>query len=230
MTEVSASALAEMAQKIVDQGKRIARLETLEFGSASGGGGTWVEIETITVNAPITTFSFLNIPQTFLHLAMIFSLRGTGSEWFFATYMRLNNDATDHYWYQVCYCQKGTGPDCVWSCENGFPTKESAWEVFFVPELGDELLNDPDCFLAGHFWLPDYRNQYKKKSALWDALGTGAASGEITRQIFRADGGGVWHDLDPVTRIDVFCVAPKSFAKNSKVSLYGIQGTFEEFP
>lgn len=218
---------AQFAGRIDAIDARVKRLETLEFASVAGGAGAWVEIETITIDAPATTFSFLNIPQTYLHLAMILSLRGTGLSWWRAVYMRLNNNSDDRYWYHTCYCQKGTPAECVWSCDSSFPTKTDAWKLFFVPDLGDEEGNDPDCFSAGHLWIPDYRNQYKKKSAVWDSLGTAAVVDEITRQIYRAEGGGVWHDFDPITRIDVY--ATVNFERNSKVSLYGIQGTFEEF-
>jgi len=224
--------LGNIVKRNEDLEKRVARLETLEFTSYTGGGG-WHEIETLTkADSTELTFSFQNIPQIYLHLALIVSVQAINETAYgiIQLLMRINNDSSNLYWYIVDQLNI-TGPPyvCNRSCWAAFPTKVSFWLVCQVPAAGDGESNDPNCFNAAHIWVPDYRNQYKKRSGVWDNYTNEAKSGEAVRRLWREQGGGTYHDTTAVSRLDFWLSSNDPFAKNSKISLYGIQGTFEEY-
>ena len=214
--------------------KRVARLETLEGLSFAAGG--WTEIETIIqTDDTETIFTFDNIPQIFLHLVLIFSLRGyTGAEGVEFLISQINDDTDDHYWsiLEGIWMDAAAGA-CNQFCTAYFPTKAGQWFILRYPNPGDEAGNDPNTFCAGHMWMPDYRNSYIKKAFVADNYFP-QAQGEwlsvpTDRMIHREQSGGTWHDTDPITKIIFRSPGNRAFARNSKISLYGIGGTFEEF-
>jgi len=221
---------AQFAGRIDAIDKRVKRLETLEFASFATGG--WIEIETQTKDDDIeTSFSFLNIPQNYLHLALLFSVRsavGTGG--LQQLICRINNDSTDHYWSIIDQLYiTASGGACNRLCPGYIPDKISYWYCFQIPAPGLDDGNDPDCFKTAHMWIPDYRNQYKKKTAVWDNYFNKAEAAATVRALWREEGGGTWHDMSPITRLDFRTPGLVAFLRNSKISLYGMGGTFEEF-
>ncbi len=211
-------------QKLLD--KRIARLETLEFTSYVGG---WEEIETITADAAIGIITFSDIPQIFLHLALILSVRShnvTGSG---NMQMTFNDDDAANYWYNKHWFYGDTGA-CLHRCISLFGTAEFANYIdlgdFPGLSFGGGAMYE-DLFCSQNLWIPDYRCDEKKKSCHWDNEYVEAPGDEIGPYKYRQAGGGYWHDTDAITKIDILAPGAATFAQNSKISLYGIGGTFE---
>jgi len=226
--------LGNLLKRYEDVEKRVARLETLEFTSIFTGGG-WVEIETITMpNSTTNIFTFDNIPQTFLHLALIICTRGAvGNEGIDYILCRVNNDADSRYWSIMEWIYMTAVTGCNQSCTAYFPTKSAFWYAYLQPNPGYEASNDPNTFCAAHMWIPNYRNQYIKKQFVLDFY-TPKAAGEwlsvpTDREIIRGQSGGTYHEIDPITRLDFRTSGLRNFAKNSTISLYGIGGTFLEY-
>jgi len=139
--------LSEMVrqQKLLD--KRVARLETLEFTSFVGG---WVEIETITVSAGagVPSVTFQNIPQIYLHLAMIISAR-TYNLQCSPMKMVFNDDDDDNYWYNIHWLGGDIGA-CTHSCQETFGVADWADYIhlghvpgvsFAHPDIFNDLFN-----------------------------------------------------------------------------------------
>lgn len=210
----------DLAGRIDAQDKRIERLETLEGLSFAGGG--WTEIETVTVNAAVDIISILNIPPLFLHLVVMINGR-TDTIPCDSLSMRMNNDSGDNYWYQ--YGRAGNGAGCVLQCAASFAalTDQIMMNNKPGPSWDANVLYD-DIFGVCNVWIPDYRNQYKHKSVLFDNHFICAPAEEISPVMWRVWGGGTWHSDAPITRLDF----PNRFIKNSKISVYGIGGTFVE--
>ena len=221
------------AGRIAAIDKRVKRLETLEFASvAVGGVGGLIEIETQTKSDDIeTSFSFIDIPQIYLHLMVIFSVRSaSGLAGLQQLICRINNDSGDHYWSIIDQLYiTASGGACNRLCPGYIPAKISYWYCFQIPAPGLDDGNDPDCFNTAHMLISDYRNQYKKKTAVWDNYFNKAEAAATVRALWREEGGGTWHDMSPITRIDFRTPGLVAFLRNSKISLYGIDGTFEEF-
>ena len=215
--------LAEIVRRQEALDKRIARLETLEFTSFVGG---WVEIETITINVPTNIFTFSDIPQHFLHLALIISCRSDNSTGSSSLQMTFNDDDAANYWYNKHWFFGDTGA-CLHSCIALFGTLEFANYIDIGnipgPPLGVGAMYDL-LFNSENLWIPDYRCDKKKTSCHWDNEYVEAPGDEVGPYKFRQVGGGYWHDTDAITKIDILSA---NFAKNSKISLYGIGGTFE---
>lgn len=209
--------LAEMVRRQKELDKRVARLETLEFSSYVGG---WVEIETVTVNTTVNSISILNIPQIFLHLFLMINGR-TDQVPCGLLSMRMNNDSGNNYWHH----RGQAGGSCVLGCGTSFTALTDRIAMGNHPGTSYSL--DPlfdEIFGVCTVWIPDYRNQYKHKSVLFDNYWVCADAEEISASIMRAWGGGTWHSNAVITRLDL----PVRFIKNSKITLYGIGGTFEE--
>ena len=213
---------SQFAGRIDAIDKRVKRLETMEGLSFAGGG--WTEIKTYTVEVGVeTSISIQNIPPLFLHLMIIVNGR-TDSAPADTLSMRMNNDSGDNYWYQ--YGRAGNGPGCLLKCAASFPALTDRISMGHKPGpcwLGTPLYDD--IFGVCNIWIPDYRNQYKHKEVLFDNHYVVAPAEEINPVMWRAWGGGTWHSNAPITRLDF----PTRFVKNSKISVYGIGGTFEEF-
>lgn len=215
-------------QKLLD--KRIARLETLEFGSLAGG--CWTEIETITVpaGAGVPNVNFQGIPQIYLHLAMIISAR-TSANVCSSIKVFFNSDEGENYWYNIHRLNGATGAP-THSCSVVFGIAAFASYIglgripgasFGFPELFSDIYN------SENLWIPDYRCPYKKKSCHWDNETLCADAEEISADKFRELGGGFWHSVVAINEIDVSIVGAGNFTQNSKFSLYGIGGTYECF-
>ena len=87
--------LGSIVKRNEDLEKRVARLETLEFAALGGGG--WYEVGTITAPAAgLNTFSFTGIPQTFLHLVLLTSLRAKTASRNLSVYLRFNKGFKDN--------------------------------------------------------------------------------------------------------------------------------------
>jgi len=220
--------LSEMVRKHNQLDKRVARLETLEFTSYVGG---WVEIETITVDtaATIGIITFSDIPQIFLHLAVIISARCDNSTGAAIVRMTFNDDDGANYWYDKHWFYGDTGA-CVHRCIALFGTLEFAnyIDIGDIPGIpfGVGAMYE-DLFCSQNLWIPDYRCDEKKTSCHWDNEYVEAPGDEVGPFKYRQFGGGFWHDTDPITKIDFDIPGAGTYAQNSKISLYGIGGTFE---
>jgi len=217
--------LSEMVRQNKLLEKRVARLETLEFTSFVGG---WVEIETITVDAPTNNIVFGDIPQIFLHLAFIISARQNGQG---CGYMRMifNEDDEEDYWYNSHSLDGDTGA-CTHSCTVFFGVDEYADCIFIGNIPGVSVTHEEifaDLFNSETLWIPDYRCDQKKKTCHWDNEALCPEAGEVPAAKFRQLGGGFWHQKAPIDEIEIFLPGAAQFAQNSKFSLYGIGGTFE---
>lgn len=220
--------LAEIIRRQKALDKRIARLETLEFTSYVGG---WVEIETITVDTPVLIITFSDIPQIFLHLAVIISTRCHNSTGHAPIRMTFNDDDTENYWYNKHWLYGDTGA-CLHRCIALFGTAEFANYIAIgdMPGLsfgGGEMYEK--LFNSQNLWIPDYRCDEKKVSCHWDNEYVEAPGDEIGPYKYRQLGGGYWQGEAEITKIDFEIGGAATFAQNSKISLYGIGGTFECF-
>ena len=213
-------------QKLLD--KRIARLETLEFSSYVGG---WVEIETITTTIPpVSSVTFSNIPQIYLHLVMIISARTYNLQ---CSPMKIffNDDEDDVYWHNDHWLGGDVGA-CTHVCTETFGVAD--WASYIrIGTIPGVSITHPDIFNdlynSETLWIPDYRCTYKRKSCHWDNETCCAEAEEIQPTKFRELGGGFWHKIAAINEIEVALIGAGNFAQNSKFSLYGIGGTFECF-
>lgn len=208
---------AQFAGRIDAIDKRVKRLETLEFTTFDSGGLT--EIETVTVNAAVDLITIL-IPDLFLHLFVMINGR-TDSVPCDLLSMRMNNDSGNNYWHH----RGQAGGGCVLQCGTSFAALTDRIAMGNKPGpswVGTELYDD--IFGVCTIWIPDYHNQYKHKSVLFDNYWVCADAEGINPIIMRAWGGGTWHSNAVITRLDF----PVRFVKNSKISVYGIGGTFVE--
>jgi len=219
--------LAEIVRRQKALDKRISRLETLEFSSYIGG---WVEIETITANAPLWSFVFEDIPQTFLHLALLISARLNG-QGCGAMKMILNGDDEESYWFNT-HSLGGDVGACTHSCFEIFGIGEFEAYIHIGDIPGDSVTHEEifaDLFNSETLWLLDYRCDEKRKSCHWDNETVCPEAGEIPAAKFRQLGGGFWHELDAIEEIEIYIGGAATFAQNSKMSLYGIGGDFKCF-
>jgi|GEM_PF-5037766 len=212
--------------------KRVKRLETLEFASvAVGGAGGLTEIETITIEVPASSFVFDDIPQTFLHLLLIISARSHSMTMQGPMRMIFNEDDTANYWYDKHWFGGDTGA-CAHTCIALFGAAEFANYIGIgdVPGLSFGGAGVwANLFNSQTLWIPDYRCHYKTKSCHWDNEYVMADGEEMNPAKFRQVGGGFWHDTDTIVEIEISAGGAATFAKNSKISLYGIGGEFECF-
>jgi len=209
--------LGNIVKRYEDMEKRVARLETLEYSSFLAGG--WVEIETVTVNASVNLITINNIPDDFLHLFVMINSR-TDSTMCDGLTMIINNDAGNSYWYHRGYACDA----CTLACLTSFTGLATSINMGSKPGAsfaGTPLYND--IFGVCTIWIPDYRCIYKHKSVLFDNYWPCADGDEINPIICRTWGGGTWHSNAAITRLDF----PVRFIKNSKISVYGIGGTYE---
>jgi len=212
----------QFAGRIEAIDKRVKRLETLESLSFAGGG--WTEIETYNVSGLTEDgITIQDIPALFLHLMVIINSR-TDEVPRDTLSMRMNNDSGNNYWYQ--YGQINDGVGCLLHCTASFTALTDQIRMAHKPGpgwLGEELYDD--VFGVCNVWIPDYRNQYKYKSVSFDNFLIVGETAEIPATIRRVWGGGVWRSKTVINRLDFL----NRFVKNSKISVYGIGGTFEEF-
>lgn len=154
------------------------------------------------------TPSFTNIPQTFTHLQLRVTIRGTRagapSD---LTYIRFNGDY-------------GTTYSSHWINGSGSSIASSGGNTFGFMYLGDSTLPDStataNCFGSQVWDILDYTNTSKFKTvkmiAGWDANGSG----------YCALVSGLWRDTSAITTISNMGVANSLAAQYTRVDLYGI--------
>jgi len=213
---MSLKLLSEIAKHINILDKRIARLETLEGSSFTGGDGL-VLIERQEVGAAGTNLiTFNNIPATFHQLWVIYyayAYQGTGG--WGPIEMRINNDSGANYdWYDV---------RISWNL--AAPSKGQAYgdSQARVGNANDDARLDP---AAGHILFPCYSDTTpasKRKVWIWDLYLTGWFAGAPDHQ--RHIGGGDWLSNAAISRLDfapTFAAPAFLFQEGTCFSVYGI--------
>jgi len=214
---MSLKLLSEITKRMSILDKRIARLETLEGSSFTGGGGL-VLIERQEVGAAGTNLiTFNNIPATFHQLWVIYyayAYQGTGG--FGPIEMRINNDSGNNYdWYDV---------RITWNL--GSPNKGQGYNVSeaTVGNANDDARLDP---AAGHILFPCYADTTPaSKRRVWvhDYYFTAWFGVEPAPDHKRGLGGGNWLNA-AISRLDfapTFAAPAFLFQEGTCFSVYGI--------
>lgn len=206
---------------------RIARLETLEFGTVafpSGGGMTCFEHFELTADGGGHIFAA--IPQTHRHLLLTYKVRRPAGQpgnnlqaW------RINGDAGANYGHFERQRFFGAGLEA-----NFLPGAATAWIISFVS--GDDVAPNPDLntgeWTNGWMLLEDYTSADKKKTCHVTEFGyVGSATNPrlaTTGNIFN-EGGGHYELLSAVTSFHIVQILPPppdDYQAGSQWTLFGL--------
>jgi len=217
---MSLKLLSEITKRMSILDKRVARLETLEGSSFTGGGGL-VLIERQEVGAAgAHQITFDNIPATFHQLWVIYYAYAAWvptTTWIHIE-MQVNNDVGNNYdWYRATI---------TWDL--GSPTKGEGYGVnlAFVGAAQDDLRLDP---ATGHILFPCYSDTTpaatKYKIWIYDGYLTGWFGSPPVPIHRRNMGGGSWASNAAINRLDFYAAigTPAAvFEEGTCFSLYGI--------
>jgi hypothetical protein len=166
-------------------------------------------IETIYLEAAVTTVTTATLPTTFEHLQIRASLRGdrAGSQ---QLYFRPNSDSTADKNFQIM---------------EGYATTVSAlgaFDAYTYFNLREMPYRDSDAAAYGTYIIDilDYRNTSKNTTIMWTAGMNGVVGTDPNRMVF---GGGVWDNTAAVTSL-FFHTISDEFSRGSCFTIYGITG------
>lgn len=221
---MSLKLLSEITKRMSVLDKRIARLETLEYSSVTGGAGGIFCIETIklTTPEPVITFpSAGTLPQDYWHLWLWYSAKCPNDTpiWGFQPFMRFNDD--EEYTSYRSYKN-------VWKCYAGETIETSVGgdgmytKIDLMQVAGS---NDSEPYLRSgcEVNIYDYRATDMYKAVTWKGWSHGPTYSELTfDKAFKAFGGGLWNSLNAITKITIHAAGAETFAAGSVFTLMGV--------
>lgn len=172
------------------------------------GGGAWTLIEDIELGAPAATIDFQNIPATYKHLHLIFSLRtDRAASEIDVLGMRFNNSAVGYDWVRAREWDEGTAKD------SGLNDTEI--EPIHLPATNSQA----GSFGAGTMDFPDYLDTGKMQAV---RVSAGMMRSAAAVNFFITSCFGQWRTTDAITRITLLVMLGTNFVAGSRATLYGI--------
>lgn len=193
--------------KVTDEGGGKVTVDITPGGG--DGGGAWTLIEDIELGAPAATIDFQNIPGTYKHLAILYSLRTdrAASEIDVAT-LRFNNSAAGYDWMLWAVTPAGLG------AQDGLNDPEIQLSGY-TPATASPA----GSFGCGIIRVNDYVDTSKLPSA--ECLG-GFLRAREANKIYMGGSYGEWRTAAAVSRITLLPLLGTNFVAGSRVTLYGI--------
>jgi len=180
-------------------------------GSAilAGSGGAWTLIEDVELGAPAATIDFQNIPDTYKHLVIEYSLRtDRAAEENDAILLRFNNSAVGYD-----YLRSAIYHNAQLASAEGL--NASAIEVDYAPAATGQA----NSFSSGSVRIHDYTDGSRLPTALTqNAYLRTRTSGKL----YVGQSFGQWRTQAVVSRITLLPEFGTNFVAGSRATLYGI--------
>lgn len=207
-------ALADQARRIQDHEDRVKRLETLEFSSVYGFGGCFALLdEQVIGGAGISVITFTAIPQFHRHLYLLLDYAADTTT-IVRPRMTINNDTgASQYDYFVYIHSEGL-------IEAEIKTADAFAEILLATNAGS---SPAPWFSSGRLLIGGYAIAGRLKTWSWEGwarIGIGEISGNPEQNL--EQGGGLYVESDPVTRLDFTLQGGLDWTTGSRISLYGL--------
>lgn len=179
------------------------------IGSAAAGAGGTQKIADVTLASDTANIDLPSLPQTYAHLLVVHSLRGTSSSDIQPISLNVNNDGTGSYYSQLL-----RGNNNVASV------------IPFLAGAGMTIGGAPcataasgvDTFGAGVLFIPNYTgSMYKQMVALSGAVTGGAAATMWIDAVV-----GLWFKTPAITRLTL-SVLGGGVRTRSRATVYGLK-------
>lgn len=178
-------------------------------GGNGGGGGAFELIQDILLGASSPSIDFLNIPATYKHLKIFYSLRSDRALGSDRLKLICNNDTAANKYESVLYYWYNPS---TWGTIAGGATTYAECTFY----CGNTAL--ANSFGGGFIDFPDYANTTKLK--LFQTRGGQMQSTAIKPEIY--DGMASWRDTAAINRLTLSPLFGANFLTNSRATLYGI--------
>lgn len=166
-------------------------------------------IQRATVGAGgVTNITLSNIPQTYQHLHLRYSLQYSGAGTYSSAYVTLNNDNTELNYWRHCLVGYGT---------NSIASQYNTWMTYHYITASGAISGN---FGAGYVDILDYTSTAKKKCIL-SVNGTNNAGLGADDYAKGTHGitSGMWNSTAAITSITF----NSSFSQYSTIALYGMK-------
>jgi hypothetical protein len=175
---------------------------TTSRGSSSGG---LTALSDVTLGADTATIDTGagGVAQTFSHLLIVASLRGTNASNTQIVELRFNADSGNNY---------SGGTFAV----EGNSDVASSSGLFFANIAAAS--SDANVFSAVELFVPDYRSSSKLKQVVATVTGRGTMAAGVTQLDV---GGGRWNSTAAITQVTLVLTAAQ-FKAGSRMTVYGI--------
>lgn len=187
----------------------------LDSGGASGGGGAYESIATITAAGGETSLTFSSIPSTYKHL-QIRSIQKTTSTTNAGAniILRFNSDSSSSYATHRLY-----GDGATASAASTAPSIDGINMPDFAQRSSTQLTN---IFAAGIIDVHDYASTTKNKTVKSIYGNDSNQTGSGLWLIYLSSG--LWINTAAISTVTFSIASGTAFAAGTTFSLYGIKG------